>query len=155
MRIAILIVLLPLVFARNASAQSTDASVLSWMTGCWLAQQGSGEVEEQWSKAKGGTLIGTSRTVRGERTTAFEFLMIRPGGDGLVYAAHPSGQAPTDFRITDATATLLRAEKPDHDFPQKIEYIVVAPDAVTAHVYGGVDDAEPAFSLNYARTNCE
>ena len=72
------------------NAQATEKTVpppetvdkLAWLAGCWNvdgAEPGSGE---HWSTAAGGTLLGTSRTVKGGKTTAFEFVQIRLGLGG-------------------------------------------------------------------------
>jgi len=135
-------------------AQSNDVDSVSWISGCWIAVQGSTEIEEQWMQPKGDTVIGMSRTVRGSRTTGYEYLMVRPGTDRLIYSAVPSGQVATDFVATAVSNALFRVENPDHDFPQKIEYVAVSDDSLRARVYGNVSDTEPSFVLNYTRTQC-
>ena len=63
--------------ADNTVAPPETVDKLAWLAGCWNvdgAEPGSGE---QWSTAAGGTLLGTSRTVKGGKTTAFEFVQIR------------------------------------------------------------------------------
>ena len=143
MRIALLFLLLTgLPFV--ARAQDVGVDTVSWMSGCWLASQGSGEVEENWTKPKGGTMIGLSRTVRGERTTGYEYLRLHVVDGKLIYSALPSGQTMTDFAATVAGDSLLRVEKPDHDFPQKIEYALTAADRLEARVFGSATDAQPA-----------
>jgi hypothetical protein len=154
MRIAFLLLLLAgLPFV--ARAQNVGSDAVSWMSGCWLASQGSGEVEENWTKPKGGTMIGISRTVRGDRTTGYEYLRLHVVDGKLMYSALPSGQTMTDFTATIATDSLLRVEKPDHDFPQKIEYAPTGTDRLEARVFGSATDAQPAFILSYSRTSCE
>ena len=59
----------------------------------------------------------------------------------------------TEFGATAVTDELLRVENPTHDFPQKIEYVRVSADSVTASVDGGAGDTEPAFRLVSGR--CE
>ena len=58
---------------------------LGWLQGCWGAsddaQAGSGE---QWMAAAGGTIIGASRTIRGGKTVAFEFVQIREIEPGVL-----------------------------------------------------------------------
>jgi hypothetical protein len=152
---ATLAVLAFLLLPSPAGAQSTDLDTVSWISGCWLAKQGSAEVEEVWMPPKGETMIGLSRTVRGGRTTAHEFLTMRLRDGQLVYSAYPSGQEPTDFRATTASDSLLSVRKPDHDFPQRIDYVRRSPGAVSARVFGTVEDAEPAFVLEYRRNACE
>ena len=90
------------------------------LAGRWR-RAGSGE---QWSTAAGGTILGTSRTVKGGKTTAFEFAQIRLTVPGqLAYIVQPSGEPPVEFN-------LLRQDKPnefvfanlDNAFPSRITY---------------------------------
>jgi len=152
---AALLLLALLLFPIPVRAQSTDLDTVSWMAGCWLAKQGSAEVEEFWLPPKGGSMMGVSRTVRNSRTTGHEFLTMRLVDDRLVYTAYPSGQEPTDFRATTASDSLLSVRKPDHDFPQRIDYIRRSVERLSARVFGNVEDAEPAFVLEYGRSSCE
>ena len=136
------------------SGQDSDLSAASWLAGCWVAAGTSTRAEEIWLAPAGGTMVGATRTIRGETTTAYEFLIIHPKDGQLLFTAQPSGQAMADFLVTELTTVRLTLENPDHDFPKKIEYVVVSRDSVTAHVYGGVQDPTPAFSLMYARGSC-
>lgn len=136
-------------------AQDASVSDAAWLTGCWVARSANGQTEEMWSRPLGGTMIGLSRTVRDGSTTGYEFLLLRSGAEGrLVYSAHPSGQTPTDFAVTHLTTSTLRVEKPDHDFPRRIEYIRSASDSVVARVYAEIESESPAFSLRYGRSRC-
>ncbi len=58
------------------------------------------DVEEILDAAKGGSMIGVSRTIRDGKTTAYEMIVLREQGDQLAYVAHPSGQAPATFLST-------------------------------------------------------
>jgi hypothetical protein len=55
--------------ADNTVPPPETVDKLAWLAGCWNvdgAEPGSGE---QWSTAAGGTILGTSRTVKGGKTT--------------------------------------------------------------------------------------
>lgn len=154
MKAALALFFLSVAVPAACRAQSNTVADVSWISGCWIAIQGSAEIEENWMPPKGGTMIGMSRTVRDGRTTGYEYLMIRPGADRLVYSAVPSGQTATDFTATYVSDELFRVENPEHDFPQKMEYQAVSDDSLRARVFGRVADAEPSFVLNYRRTRC-
>lgn len=104
-------------------AQAASVSELAWLAGCWAsegAEPGSGE---QWMAPAGGTLLGMSRTVKGGKTVAHEFVEIREIEPGrLAYIAHPSGQAEASFPLVRLTASEVVFENPEHDFPQRILY---------------------------------
>ena len=130
---------------------------LAWLAGCWLvdgAEPGSGE---QWSTAAGGTLLGTSRTVKGGKTTSFEFVQIRITEPGqLAYIVQPSGQAPVVFN-------LLRQDKPnefifanlDNDFPSRIIYRHDSERILHASITGTLKGKLTTIAFPMTRGRCE
>lgn len=111
-------------------------------------ERGPSTVEEVWSAAKGGTMIGYSRIVRGERTSMFEFLRIEVRDGKLVYIAQPRGNPPTEFVATKATADEVVFENPRHDDPKKISYRR-GDGALTA-----VAEGERTLTFAYKRSAC-
>ena len=109
----------------GAAAYGAEPGIesLGWLTGCWSrtdAEPGSGE---QWTAPTGGTMLGVSRTVRDGRTLEYEFVVIHAAADGtLVYHAHPSGQASTEFRLAHVADREVVFENAAHDFPQRVGY---------------------------------
>lgn len=110
---------------------------LGWLAGCWSrtdADPGSGE---QWTAPGGGTMLGVSRTVRGDRTVEYEFVVIRAAPDGtLVYHAHPSGQPSAEFRLLHLREREVVFENTAHDFPQRVGYRLEDDGTLTAWIEG-------------------
>jgi hypothetical protein len=97
---------------------------LGWMAGAWAQDEGGEWTEENWSDPRGGIMIGHSRSGAGEKTQAFEFLMLQPGADGTpTYVARPGGGAPVAFRLIERGATSATFENVAHDYPQRIRYV--------------------------------
>jgi hypothetical protein len=122
----------------GASALAADSvDSLAWLAGCWArtdAEAGSGE---QWTLPAGGTMLGVSRTVRGDRTIEHEFVVIRAASDGtLVYHAHPSGQASAEFRLLRLLEREVVFENAAHDFPQRVGYRLGDDGTLTAWIEG-------------------
>ena len=118
----------------QAGAQNT--AVLGWLTGCWAtpgAEAGSGET---WTAPGGGTLFGVSRTVKGGRTVAWEFMQIRDEADGTYFIAKPSGQSEARFKALSVTGTRVVFENPAHDFPQRVIYERRADGSVLGRIEG-------------------
>lgn len=114
---------LTLVLLTSSSLQPPKLTDLSWIAGDWQTKTGRGFVEEHWTKAAGGSMIGMSRRVVGEKTVSFEYLRIEERTDGIYYVAHPDASCPgTDFKLTRATAAEAVFENPEHDFPKRIIY---------------------------------
>jgi hypothetical protein len=95
-----------------------------WIGTTWIgATANGGSVEERWTPAASGAMLGIGRTVRGATMTGFEFLCIAEREDTLVYFAMPNARMPaTPFVLTAATAGSLTFENPSHDFPKLIRY---------------------------------
>jgi hypothetical protein len=67
-------------------------------------------------------MVGMSRTVRGDRTLEYEFVVVRERGERLAYVAQPSGQPSAEFLSTGISADGIVFENATHDFPQRIGY---------------------------------
>lgn len=100
-------------------------SSVAWLYGNWSGNRGSSgttTIEERWSPAAGGSMLGVSRTISRDRLSAFEYLRILERDGGLVYIAQPGGAPPTEFVLTQVTERRMVFENPRHDYPKKIVY---------------------------------
>lgn len=110
--------------AMPTPAKATIKDV-AWIAGNWVGTRGTNNataIEERWSAPSGGAMLATSRTVRAERMVAFEFLRIVEREGSLVYVAQPNGSPPTEFVLTEFSATKAVFANPRHDSPQRIVY---------------------------------
>ncbi len=114
-------------------AKATIAD-LAWLADAWSGTRNTSAIEERWSPPKGGAMLGVSRTVRGERMTAFEFLRIVERDGGLVYVAQPGGNPPTEFVLTKLDNQRAEFVNPRHDYPQRIVYELSNEDTLTASI---------------------
>lgn len=107
-----------------ATAKAT-INDLSWMQGNWSGIRGTENqiyFEELWSPPRGGSMFATARTVNRDRLSAFEYLRILERDGSLVYIAQPGGAAPTEFYLTEFTASRAVFQNPRHDYPKQIIY---------------------------------
>ena len=93
-----------------------------WMAGTWTGTADGLEMEEVWTPAKGGTMLGLHRDVRSGRTTSFEFLRIEVSPEALTYWASPQGRPATAFRMVESAPNRVVFANPEHDFPTRILY---------------------------------
>ncbi len=105
---------LALTMAAGGSAQTGGSELdrLAWLAGCWTGAGAGRQVDEQWMKPLGGTMMGMSRTVAGGRTVASETLVIRQTGSEIAYVARPSNQAEASFRMVSGGADAVTFETP-------------------------------------------
>jgi hypothetical protein len=135
--------LLMLVIGGQSGAAQSAAGIqrAAWLQGCWELVSPTRSVEESWMTARGGSMIGVSRTIRNGKTTAYEMIVLREEGGRLAYEAHPSGQPPATFLSTRISQSELVFENPKHDFPQRIIYIL-RDRQLCARIEGGTEAAQ-------------
>ena len=95
----------------------------------------------------GGSMLGMSRTVAGDRTVEFEFLRIEQRGETIYYVASPKGRCPgTDFKLTRVAVQEAVFENPEHDFPKRIVYRKNSDGSMTASVDAGAGTKAQTFA---------
>lgn len=132
---------LPPARAMRGAPPATIAAV-SWMAGDWVGRKGQVVFEERWTPPAGGAMLAVSRTLKGERLAAFEFLRIVERDGSLVYIAQPGGRPPTEFVLSAVGAESATFENPSHDFPKVIRYTRLPDGTLEARVSDGGDRAE-------------
>jgi hypothetical protein len=139
-----------------ATLPSYAASIddVRWISGCWVAERGDPGSAEMWMAPGGGRVLGMSRTVRGGRTVAHEFMQIVDGGDGLAFIAMPSSKPSASFRAIKIEPRRVTFENPDKDFPQRVIY--ESPDDATliGHIEGTHEGRERRIDYPMKRTAC-
>lgn len=98
----------------------------------------------------GGTLLGMSRTVRGAKTSEYEFLLLREANQRVEYVAKPSGQAEAVFTSTVVTNGRASFENPAHDFPTRITY-TAGDGTLVATIEGTMNGQPRRVQFDYRR----
>jgi Domain of unknown function (DUF6265) len=127
---------------------------LTWLAGCWEQRAGTRLVEEQWMAPRAGTMLGMSRTVRGDTLVEFEQTRIVQRGERAVYVAAPSGQARAEFEARELTDTSAVFENLAHDFPQRIVYRRRGADSLVARVEATRGGRVRGVDFPYQRVSC-
>lgn len=117
-------------------------SQIAWLAGAWAGGAGTVALEERWTPPAGGAMLAVSRTVKGDRMVAFEFLRIVERDGTLVYIAQPDGRPPTEFRLSAITADSATFENQAHDFPKVIAYAKRPDGTLEARVSDGNQKGE-------------
>ena len=97
---------------------------LHWIAGHWAYMGADGaRVDEVWLPPAGGLMLGMNRYVPADKHALYENLRIETRPDGsTVFVGWPQGQAPTDFKLTSASASRVSFFNLAHDYPQGISY---------------------------------
>lgn len=133
------------------SEPSENVAQLEWMAGSWTTVMGSSKIEEHWTRAAGGSLLGTNRTIRGGKMRAFEFLRIVTRTDGIYYIAQPNGRPGTEFKLTRIADGVVVFENPGHDFPRWIRYQRISSSAMRAEVKGITRKGPRTLTFEFSR----
>ena len=126
-------------WSRDSAPKSTlSVSELSWMSGDWQTETSRAVSEEHWTRPAGGSMIGMSRTLVGDKTVSFEYLRLEQRPDAIYYVASPNGRCPaTDFKLTRLSGKEAIFENPEHDFPKRIIYRKNSEGTLSATIDGG------------------
>lgn len=139
----------------SAQAAPDALAQLGWLAGCWRAAGAEAGSGEQWMAPAGGTMLGMSRTVKGGKTVAHEFLQIRQNEPGkLAFIAMPSGQPTATFAALELSADHVVFENPAHDFPQRVIYRRDGDATLNARIEGTLKGKPKAIDFPIQRTSC-
>ena len=136
------------------AGQTRPTDALAWLTGCWERRTATALIEEQWSSAAGGMLIGFAKTTVRDSVREYEFIRIYSVGDTLVYHAQPSRQQPAEFRAVPPYDSVVTFANPAHDFPQRIIYRRAGRDSIRARTEGTRNGQSRGVDYPYARAVC-
>ena len=141
---------------RPASAQSAGVvGKLAWISGCWQRTTRNGQtIDEQWMTPRAESMLGMSRTVRGDSLIEYEQLRIGARAGRAVYFAAPSGQTPSEFTAASVSDTLVVFENPQHDFPQRIIYRKRGTDSLIARIEGTTGGTARGIDFPYVKARC-
>lgn len=67
-------------------------------------------------------MLGSGRTVHGDRTVHREQMFIEVRGDEIVYVVRTGDEPVVEFRLVESGDMRVIFENPEHGFPQRITY---------------------------------
>jgi hypothetical protein len=105
-----------------AALAAADLDGVLFLEGVWKGESGRAVIEERWTDASGGAMLGVSRTIVSGKMVAFEYLRIETRAGAIFYVAQPNGRPPTEFKLTRVSAGEAVFENPEHDHPKLIRY---------------------------------
>ena len=136
------------------AAKHAGVERLAWLQGCWESVTPRRVIEEYWTAPRGGSMLGTGRTLRGDSLVEYELVLLREREGRLVYEAHPSGQPSAVFTAREVTDSSVLFENPAHDYPQSVGYRRLGGDSLLAWIDGTVGGNSRRVDFPYARARC-
>ena len=138
----------------DAMSSGTPLSRVAWLGGCLEMRKGDLVVEEHRMRARGGSMLGMSRTTSSKGLVEYELTLIREQDGTLRYEAHPSGQPVAVFTAVAVTADSVVFSAPEHDYPQTIGYRRAGADSVVAWIDGTSRGQKRRVDFPYRRVAC-
>ncbi|MBB4125448.1 hypothetical protein GGR77_000719 [Xanthomonas translucens] len=127
-----------LCLAATQVASAKDAATLedvAFLAGCWEGQAGDGTlIRETYTSPRGGSMLGNSQLVGGDKTQFFEFIQLLQTADGVVYRPLPNAKSAATFALVKASEHSVTFENAANDFPQRIAYSYDGADTLTARI---------------------
>ena len=131
-----MLIALALAAAPAAAEAPADLSAVEWLAGIWVTETGRSWTEERWAPPRGGVMLGTSLSGKGDAATGYEFMRIAADAEGrIVFWGSPEGKPAVPFRLVSSDESEAVFENPRHDFPTRIVYRRTGP-GMTATVSG-------------------
>ena len=143
-----------LVLGASATGPTARVTQVGWLAGCWEQAVGQRLVEEQWTRPRGGLMLGLGRTVRGDTLVEYEQTRIFERGGRLVFGANPSGQASAEFESIEVSDSSVTFQNPTHDFPQRVMYRRRGADSLIGRVEGTRNGKLRGVDFPYTRVAC-
>jgi hypothetical protein len=96
----------------------------AFMAGCWEQRRANGSwTEECWTAPRGGLMIGSGRSGKGDTVRAWEWMRIERDASGkLTFFGSPGGAPAVVFTAIAVDPNGVTFVNPAHDFPQRIRY---------------------------------
>ena len=134
------------------SPEKPSIASLSWLAGTWSFERNGRVVTERWTAPSGGMMMGTSQTVANNRTVEYEFITLSANASGeIVYLAKPSRQKEAGFKLVSSSPRAVTFENPEHDFPQRISYVLKEDGLLLAAIEGTKDGKTRRVEFPYRR----
>ncbi len=155
-KILLLIMMIGIATAINAQGTKQAVDSLSWISGCWEMSSNGRVTTERWGKATDNLMLGTSQTVKGSKSVAFEYLRIMNNGQGFIYVAKPSNaKEETSFSMLSTGEKEIVFENLKHDFPQRIIYKQTKPNALAARIEGSMNGEMKGIDFPMVKVKCD
>ena len=127
----------------------------AFMAGCWQIVDAQTTQEESWSRAAGGTMMGTARVLAGGQVVFSEYVEVAEKPTGLVMTvALGIGKSGVSFTRIAGGPDEVVFENATHDFPQRIRYRKQGDGAVLARVEGTEKGQAKAEDFPYKKVAC-
>ncbi len=146
--------LLLVIIYSTAFAQHNNLKKLDWLLGSWEANQKSALIEETWKIASNITYEGksTTQSKNSNKPIAEETIIITIMNSEIFYIAKVAhNNFPIAFKLVETAEDRAVFENKEHNFPQKLNYQLIAPNNIKVTVSGFENGKYSMFEIDYKR----
>jgi len=119
------LILITILSIQLMAQDKTDMQKLLWIADSWVSASGETTSYEEWKVINNDLYEGGSKTIKEGKTIFSETLKIENIAEGIFYVADVAhNPAPVKFKLTSVSDTSAVFENPQHDFPQRITYLL-------------------------------
>jgi hypothetical protein len=141
-------------FAVSGCTTTGNIEDINWLIGHWQGLDANGLVfHEHWERAEKNAFVGSGATLKPDGDTLWkETLKIEVIEGVLFYVATvPGNKAPVHFKMVKGDSHNAVFENKEHDFPQRISYILETNNTVRVKLEGLEDGRPKQETLNFER----
>lgn len=131
---------------------NVDFSRFKFLEGCWRGETGKDEfVEENWSSPSENLLLATTRYLKKDRATGYEFTRIQWVDSVVVFAASSDGKPEDVYPLKTLAFEYAEFEAPGKKtFPTRIIYRMASDGALIPRNEGD----RPSIEVRFQRVKC-
>ena len=138
-------------FTHSSSAICSSIDSLDWLNHRWVSEGKNKTSVERWEKVSPLSLEGAGETFdvsTGERVFSESLRILEMSGEIFYLAKVKDNPLPVAFRLIECSPNKAVFENQAHDFPQRLEYRIVADSTLRVNVSGsGGRSFEQNFTL--------
>ncbi len=138
--------------AEKPAKPPVDFEKLKFMAGCWQGQLDKDTyVEEIWTTPSENLLLATTRYLKKNRATGYEFTRIQATDSGVVFGAASDGKEENIYLLKTLVDDYVLFENDGKRFPNRIMYRLASDGALIPRNEG--NDA-PSIELRMRKMKC-
>jgi hypothetical protein len=125
------------------------------LQGTWKMENSKGILYESWHRIQDTLMQGGSYKVNNHDTTFFERVALKYSNGKVFYVplVEENNMEPVSFTLTSNNNNSFVFENPQHDFPKRIIYEIIAPDSLHAYIDDGVNNPSKRKDYFYKKVN--
>lgn len=147
----IIITLLGLFSFSIFAAESYEMKELNWLAGNWVEQNEKQTLEENFTTADGGVVLGNFKILSGDDLSFYELIQIKEMEGGISYTPFVFGIKGVSFKLESLTENNALFVNNNNEFPKSIEYTLKENGRLDLMISGVQDNQLVVMTVHYTK----